>query len=246
MPTRPCKPTSLWRAAWLCLLLPAGAFAADQPAVEDGAACVSRQATAQGKAALHNRCSSPASVYYCSASGDTWGRQACGGGKGASVYYTHLRMLPAGKSTTFELKDSDVRIAVCMNQRSPYDNKGFTSDASGQHQCPPPAQVSEPVAEAYASDSSAEAACTAARELFPPAQRISGEDCRCEEKTLASGRSLHFCRVWGRAAPKDPDFTRQMIRNIRDWQRDALQCDPATDAGQCRRRVIRDSGGVRG
>jgi len=39
MPTRPCKPTSLWRAAWFCLLLPAGAFAADQPAMEDITDC---------------------------------------------------------------------------------------------------------------------------------------------------------------------------------------------------------------
>jgi hypothetical protein len=96
------------------------------------------------KSTWQNTCTEPISVGYCSADKPIWGK-LCGttGGK-KNPYYTHMKNLNAGETSS---QAAGYRVAPCRGFINSWDLQGrFISDATGRYDCFGAAPVSKPPA----------------------------------------------------------------------------------------------------
>ena len=122
--------------------------------------------------------------------------------KPRNAYYTHMKVVPSGKTESIYIPAERVRVALCVGQKRPHDHSGFRSDEAGNHVCPD-SDLPQDYLLVQATGASRDEACTTVRNAFLPG-RNSALDCQCIVQA-SSGKA--FCRT---AAPardaKDETF----------------------------------------
>ena len=161
------------------------------------AACVRQQVNQKsGLLEIVNQCDVPVSVYYRDlnkppkAGADPTGAKD----KPGNVYYTHMRVVPHGKTESIHIPAERVRLVFCVGQKRPYSSSGFRSDAAGNHFCPD-SDLPEDYLIVQAAGASRDEACTAVRNAFRSGEN-SALDCQC---IVQAGSGKAFCRTAGPA-----------------------------------------------
>lgn len=170
-------------------------------------ACVRQQINPQsGLLEIANQCDRPVSVYYRDLSKppkpstDKPGTSS----KPRNVYYTHMKVVPSGKTGSIHIPAERVRVALCVGQKRPHDHRGFRSDEAGNHVCPD-SDLPEDYLIVQATGATRDEACSAVRNAFLPGKH-SALDCQCIVQA-SSGKA--FCRTAGPARDAKEDTQRE-------------------------------------